>query len=59
MLRDEVRMLLKLIFVFTDAKGAARAFLDSGEFSNNGAQAIGLRFELILTEPVTGRSLID
>ena len=59
MLRDEVRMLLKLIFVFTDAKGAAGAFLVSREFSNNGAQAIGLRFELILTEPVTGRSLID
>lgn len=36
-------MLLKLILVLRDAKGAFAAFV-SGDSSNNDAQAIGLRF---------------
>jgi len=40
---QEVRMLLKLILVLRDAKGAFAAFV-SGDSSNSDAQAIGLRF---------------
>ena len=40
---QEVRMLLKLILVLRDAKGAFAAFV-SGDSSNNDAQAIGLSF---------------
>ena len=51
-------MLVKSIFVFRDANGAFANFV-SGDSSNKDAQAMGLRFELILTEPVIGRSFID